>query len=89
MHLRRKENEMNELTLYFSEFDIPGNHALGLYRALDACRERGARRLLFDVPGEYELDPSFCAERNLCISNHGFTVRTALPCCREHGRSLK
>lgn len=72
MHLRRKENEMNELTLYFSEFDIPGNHALGLYRALDACRERGARRLLFDVPGEYELDPSFCAERNLCISNHGF-----------------
>lgn len=63
---------MNDLTLYFSEFDIPGNHALGLYRALAACRERGARRLLFDVPGVYELDPSFCAERELCISNHGF-----------------
>lgn len=63
---------MNDLILYFSEFDIPGNHALGLYRALAACRERGARRLLFDVPGVYELDPSFCAERELCISNHGF-----------------
>lgn len=63
---------MNDLTLYFSEFDIPDNHALGLYRALAACRERGARRLLFDLPGVYELDPSFCAERELCISNHGF-----------------
>lgn len=29
---------MNDLTLYFSEFDIPGNHVLGLYRALAACR---------------------------------------------------
>lgn len=63
---------MNDLTLHFGEFDIPDNHALGLYRALAACRERGARRLTFDAPGVYELDPSFCAERNLCISNHGF-----------------
>lgn len=63
---------MNDLTLHFGEFDIPDNHSLGLYRALAACRERGARRLIFDALGVYELDPSFCAERNLCISNHGF-----------------
>ena len=63
---------MERPTLHFREFDIPENHALGLYRALTACRAQDAKRLVFDSPAVYALDPSFCAERDLCISNHGF-----------------
>ena len=63
---------MERPTLHFREFDIPENHALGLYRALNACRAQDAKRLVFDSPAVYALDPSFCAERDLCISNHGF-----------------
>ncbi len=63
---------MDGLILHFRDFDVPDNHALGLYRALAACRSCHASKLVFDTPAVYALDPAFCAERDLCISNHGF-----------------
>ena len=63
---------MDGLILHFRDFDVPDNHALGLYRALAACRSCHAGKLVFDTPAVYALDPAFCAERDLCISNHGF-----------------
>lgn len=60
-------------TVYFRDFDTAAhNAAYNLYRALCTCKEAGAGRLVFDCAKRYELDPAFCAERNLCISNHGY-----------------
>ena len=60
-------------TVYFRDFDTAvHNAAYNLYRALCTCKEAGAGRLVFDCAKRYELDPAFCAERNLCISNHGY-----------------
>lgn len=59
-------------TVYFRDFDKSENHAYDLYRALTACRKNGARRLVFEGGKTYALDPTFCFERDIAISNHGF-----------------
>lgn len=46
------------------------NPALNFYNIMETCRREGVQRLVVE-PGVYELDPQFCAQRNLCISNHG------------------
>lgn len=44
---------------------------LQLQRILNRCREEDIRKLVF-APGEYRLDPLYCSQRNLNISNHGY-----------------
>ena len=54
-----------------SAFSLGDNPALGLSRLLRRCKEEGIRKVTI-TNGEYHLDPLFCVQRNLNISNHGF-----------------
>lgn len=60
-----------EKVLNFTEYDVNGDAAYTLRRAIAAAKEAGATRLT--VPkGVYDIRPDYCSERYLCISNHGF-----------------
>lgn len=55
-----------------SIFYAGGSHpALDLQRILQQCQAEGIRKLTFQ-PGEYRLEPLYCAQRSLNIANHGY-----------------
>ncbi len=56
--------------LKYSEFSNSPEAALNFYDVMNECKAQRAAKLLVE-PGVYELDPKFCAQRDLCISNHG------------------
>ncbi len=58
-------------TATYRELARGGNAALNFHFALEECRKQGVQRLLVE-PGVYELDPQFCSQRYLAISNHGY-----------------
>lgn len=58
-------------TVTYEQLASGENVALNLHRILAQCRAQGIRRLTFQ-PGVYQLDPLFCSQRSLNISNHGY-----------------
>lgn len=57
-------------TVSYSQLACCDNPALNFHYIMEACRRNGVQRLVVE-PGVYELDPKFCSQRNLNISNHG------------------
>ena len=58
-------------TIYFRDFRKTGDDAYDLRAALEACRDEGAKRLVFDR-NTYEINSDRCFERSLNVSNHGW-----------------
>ncbi|MBQ7349060.1 MAG: hypothetical protein IJW47_03605 [Clostridia bacterium] len=55
----------------FSLMEKSGNITLDILYALRKCKEDGYQKLVFPK-AVYDIDTTFCEQRNLNISNHGF-----------------
>lgn len=58
-------------TASFEQFRTGGRIEIDLQRAIKACKAQGIEKLTFET-GVYELEPLYCAQHSLNISNHGF-----------------
>ncbi len=58
-------------TVYFRDYQTSGDTGYDLYALFCSLQGEKDIKVIFD-PGEYDVWPDMCFQRNLCISNHGF-----------------
>ena len=60
-----------EKIIRFEDYAVNGEFAYTMSRAIAAAKAEGATRI--DIPtGVYKITPDWCAEKSVCISNHGW-----------------
>ena len=60
-----------EKIIRFEDYAVNDQFAYTMSRAIAAAKAEGATRI--DIPqGVYKITPDWCAEKSVCISNHGW-----------------